>query len=58
MRNDYTGVILTHVDTFQPIFSKIRKIIKCPIVVYAPVGPPLLINSTAHDQPQTPEIKP
>ena len=44
MRNDYTGVILTHVDTFQPIFSKIRKIIKCPIVVYAPVGPPLLIN--------------
>ena len=40
MRNDFTGVILTHVDTFLPIFSKIRRIIKWPIVVNAPVGPP------------------
>ena len=40
LRNDFTGVLLTHVDTFQPISSKIRKIIKQLIVVNAPVGPP------------------
>ena len=40
MRNDFTGVILTHINTScQPIFRKIRKIIKQPIVVNAPVGP-------------------
>ena len=38
MRNDFTGVILTHVDAFQPLFSKIRKIIQQPIVVNVPVG--------------------
>ena len=27
LRIVFTGVILTHVDSFQPIFSKIRKII-------------------------------
>jgi len=51
------GVILIHVDTFQPIFSKIRQIIKRPIVVNAPAGAPLLVNPTAPDQsqPQTPK---
>jgi len=39
LRNNFTGVILTHVDTSQPIFSKSRKIIKQPIVVNATVGP-------------------
>ena len=42
LRNDFTGVILTHVDTFQPIFSKIRTIIKQPIVVDAPAPPPII----------------
>ena len=41
LRNDVTGVILTHIDTFQSIFSKVRKIIKQPIVVNAPVASPL-----------------
>ena len=26
LRNDFTGVILTHLNTFQPIFSLVRKI--------------------------------
>jgi len=38
--NDLTGVILTRVDTFHSIFSKLRKEIKQPIIVNAPVPPP------------------
>ena len=44
MRNDFTGVILTHVDTFQTI----RKIIKQPIIINAPVGPPPIISELNH----------
>jgi len=34
LRNHFAGIILMiHVDTFQPIFNKITKIIKWPIVV-------------------------
>jgi len=43
----FHSVIRTRVDLFQPLFSKIRKIIKWPMVVNAPVGPSQLINSTA-----------
>ena len=53
MRNDFTGFVLMRVDTFQPIFNKIRKIIKRPVVVKTPEPPPiiaLLVNSAASDQ--------
>jgi len=42
LRNYFTGIILTHEDTFQPIFSKIRKINKWSLVVHAPMGAPLI----------------
>ena len=33
LSNSFAGVILTHAEIFQPIFSKIRKIILLPIAV-------------------------
>ena len=41
LRDDPIGVILTHVDTFQLIFSKIRKIIKQPYFS-KPQRPPII----------------
>jgi len=42
LRNDFTGVVPTHVDTFQPIFGKIRRIIRWPIDVNVSVGSPII----------------
>jgi len=42
LRNDFTDVILTYVDTVQPIFRKIRKIIKELLGDNAPVGGPII----------------
>ena len=36
MRNYFVGVILTHVDTLKPNFSKIRMTIEKPIDVNCP----------------------
>jgi len=44
LRNDFTSIVLTHVDTSQPIFNEIRKTINqpCPSFVNVPVPPPLI----------------
>ena len=63
LRNDFAGVILTRADTFQPISSQIRKIIKQSIIVNAPVVHTIIsklncvwpiTNPIKHKQWQTP----
>ena len=53
LRSYFTGVILTHVGTFQPISSKIRKTIKQPVFGNAPVGPPIIGKLNCTDQSLT-----